>query len=150
MKQDKPIRRIVSKREYVTNIGRKVIASAFSIGLLLLSLIFVLSVGIILGSLNSIVQFDPPIAVCLAFIVLPFTSGAFYACKLGMRTLKHTRQIDTGVPLTRANAASVTVARSLVRGSQQPEQTQRDILLRAVADPQDTPVEQLLRPTQGV
>jgi len=48
MKQDKPIRRIVSKREYVTNIGRKVIASAFSIGLLLLSLIFVLSVGIIL------------------------------------------------------------------------------------------------------
>ena len=52
---------------------------------------------------------------------------------------------DAVVPLTRANTADLPAPDSLVRASSEPMQAQEAVLLRAAAEGQETPPEQLVR-----
>jgi hypothetical protein len=67
---------------------------------------------------------------------------------LGGKSMKEGKEIDTGVPLTRANAAHLPAADSLVRASSEPAQEQERVLLRAAGQGPETSPEQLLRATQ--
>ena len=66
--------------------------------------------------------------------------GAFYS-------MKRVRTIDPGTPISRISADTLPAEESLVRASAEPAQEQHSVLLRAFTDNQETPAEQLLRPT---
>ena len=58
------------------------------------------------------------------------------------------RAIDPGIPITPANIGNLPTDESLVRASQEPEQLQQSVLLRATQS-NNTPSEELLRPTEA-
>ena len=75
-------------------------------------------------------------------LMLCFWKGSKYSYK------KYTN-IDPGLPLTRANTADLPASDSLVRASSRPLQIQETVLLRAVAEGQNMPHDQLVRASAG-
>ena len=142
-------KRMVSKRRYIANIGKKIALSSFSLGFLLVA-----SVTLILTFfLVSIWRMPaghrtdfgtpeevPPLIVGSAIISL-------ICYFLAWRTLHKVSKVETGVPLTRANAADVPASDSLVRASAEPMQAQEAVLLRAATQSTEKRAEQLLRAT---
>jgi len=136
MEPDKKPARIVSKAEYVK-------VQSLRIGLVLSTLcLAILFPGY--GVLGRRQFHEHPfiafvIGLLATMIVVVYT----------IRVIPAARAIGKVIPLTRANTADLTAVDSLVRASEQPEQAQADVLLRAVTDVQQTPPEQLLRSTTG-
>jgi len=65
-----------------------------------------------------------------------------YVCKRKIKSLGEV------IPFTRANTIDLPAPETLVRASQEPVQADHSILLRAAADTNQTPVDQLLRPVE--
>ena len=152
MKKSRADRRIVSKSEYVANIGRKGIASSIGAGLLLTSLVCILIVGLFVWLIVSRVRHGPPVKLDTEFILTMslflgiIISAAVYIYRLGKREIKAARKMDVGVPFTHANTADLPATNVLVRASEKPSEEQASILLRAAAETNATPTDQLLRP----
>lgn len=70
--------------------------------------------------------------------------------KWGEESLKHFAEPQNMLPFTRANTAALPAPDSLVRASEQPQQAQESVLLRAVAQGVETPSEQLVRASAGM
>lgn len=142
-------KKIVSKREYLKATCKRLILITLGIALFLVALedrygYFALSYMLsvyprnpylkIIASSGSIVTF------CNVFIGL----GVAWA---GIRSIKKARQIDPGLPRTRANIAHLPAAESLVRASERPVLSQQSVLLRPATDTPDRHEDQLLRPS---
>ena len=133
-------KRIVSKGAY---------AAAFSmkIGWCVGAFMFLMIVSLLAA--NAFSRIDMSIGWILAFLFL------FVLCflPLGLFILAHafnkSQQVETGVPLTRHNTADLPVADSLVRASSEPLQAQEAVLLRAAAEGQQKPTDEMLRASAG-
>jgi len=147
MKKSRAASRVVSKSEYIANIGLKAACSSVGAGLLLVGLVCLLVAGLILC---LVILHSPhePIMVFMGGVIVPvLLYGAIYVYRLGSRAIKETSQMDVGVPLTRSSAADLPATSVLVRASEKPSEEQASILLRAAAETNATPTDQLLRPS---
>lgn len=82
--------------------------------------------------------------------IVTLSAGAWLFRKSALRILKQARQLDPGVPLTRANVADLPANDSLVRASQEPAQAHEGVLLRAASGETQAGQEgQLLRAAAG-
>ena len=143
MQEQKAGKRIVSRGVYASGVSKKAALSSFGIGLLVLSGLCIL-VGVLvactIGWIATNKGITGPLVLATLFVLGCLAYGAHYISRLGVRTINEAKQLDTGVPLTRANAAHIPAAGSLVRASQEPAQQQESVLLRAAAgdtQPQD-------------
>jgi len=125
-------KRIVSKAEYARIQSRRLGLILFVLSVVVLTITTYatnrgrLSPGFIVGNLP-----------CM--LLLWIVAG---------NVVKKVKALGNVVPVTRANTADLPADESLVRASQEPAQEDQSILLRAAADATQTPVEQLLRPTE--
>ena len=133
-------RRIVSKREYLQVQSLRFAFAVFRLSFLMLSICgrigFVLS-----AALFALVGGVPSCIYPLVLNTVEETNEQY-------KRIKYANSLGDVVLLIRANSAEILAAYILVRASDKPNQEHQDILLRAVVDPQDTPVEQLLRPVR--
>ena len=149
---EKP-KKIVSKREYTKAIGKRLILITLSIALFLVALddrngYFALSY------LHSVYPQNPYLDkiaysrsfgdVCIFFCNVLISLVVGWA---GIRTFKKARQIDPGLPRTRANIDHLPAAESLVRASEPPVLSPQSVLLRPATYTQERHEEQLLRPS---
>ncbi len=145
----KPRRRVVSKREYAARVGNKAGTALFALIMLFFCGVGVLlSLGVLIYALFHLQSLKVlPLAITFAGLLV----ACLYMGHLGRRTLREARQIDTGVPVTRANTGDLPAPDSLVRASQEPAQAQQAVLLRAAASTtvQDAQEEQLPRAASG-
>ena len=146
MEPKKTGRRIVSKGRYIFI---KSLAVCLSGG------IFACMVGILLLLANVaytygdgdlfVLYYGAALRTCKIFVPLLVFSA--FLLRLGSRNSWQT--VHTINPLTRANTADLPAPDSLVRASSEPMQAQEAVLLRAAAEGQETPPEQLVRPARG-
>ena len=80
---------------------------------------------------------------------LGFGGATYYSFRRAMSGITCVKQMDPGVPLTRANTADLRASDSLVRASSEPIQAQQAVLLRAAAEGMETQPEQLVRASVG-
>ena len=155
-----PGKRIVSKGAYVKAQGKKVslnLLGTVGIGLsLLMGFAAIVPVVFFIGGVCNASTFpghaDAYIgqAVVSAFGLLLLAGGILGTAKWGKTALAHAAELDTGVPLTRANTADLPAPDSLVRASQELMQAQEAVLLRAaVGETQERQEGQLLRVAAG-
>ena len=147
----KQSRRIVPKKAYARNLSQKAAVASTGVGLLAISLLaMVMAVGILVALVSAVVAHILPFELslllfaCTAFL----GSGGFFILHLGRRTIREAKEIEAGVPLTRANIGELPVRESLVRASDEPIQELQTVLLRAATSTDTTPVEQLVRAYQ--
>lgn len=142
--QHKPHRRIVSKTRFVACLASRGAHRAVGWLMFTCALVFVLIVLVILTGVVR--EGMPPIHD--AIIVVGFGLLCIReAILIGQRSLKHASLMEPLAPLTRRTAADLPEPESLVRASEEPVQAAGKVLLRAVRDTQEEPVEELLRPT---
>jgi len=73
----------------------------------------------------------------------------FITYRTGETTKEHCQELlDLKTLYTAVSTADLPASDMLVRASQEPEQAEHSILLRAATDTNQTPAEQLLRPTE--
>lgn len=143
----KPRRRIVSKREYAVRVGNKTGTALFAFIMLFFCMVGVVLTSVFLVfALFHLQSFE---TLFLALLFAALFAGSLYLGHLGRRTLREARQMDTGVPVTRANTGDLPVSDSLVRASQESTQAQQAVLLRASATTEEKREEQLLRALSG-
>lgn len=80
------------------------------------------------------------------FVLLAFASISLLA--LGLRTKRRVETAEPVRPLTRHTVNHIPAEESLVRASEEPLAGQEKILLRAAKANEETPAEQLLRPSE--
>ncbi|MCW3100601.1 MAG: hypothetical protein JWL77_6219 [Chthonomonadaceae bacterium] len=138
----KPGKRIVSKGRFVANTGKKAALATYGTAVCLLGL-----GAIVVSSVSVLPMLLHEGLLCLVGIA---TLGGccFGLIYLGGKAVKEGKEIDAGVPLTRANTAHLPASDSLVRASSEPVQEQATVLLRAAVEGNETPSEQLLWATQ--
>ena len=131
--------KIVSKRRYVANVGKKTALSAVVFGFLIVGILTGLGT---LGSLSSLlVEYDKS----TIFLIVAFASATLACHVFAWHTLSKANSFQTGIPLTRANTADLPAPDMLVRASSEPLQAQKDVLLRAAAEGQEKHEVQLVR-----
>ncbi len=133
MEPEKKPKRIVSKAEYA-----RIQSLRFGLFLSGLSLVILLLSHGVIG--RRLFPGDHIIVFAVGQIM-----AMFLARPVG-KLLKKSWALGNVVPVTRANTGDLPAIESLVRASQEPTQEQQSILLRAAADTNQTPAEQLLRP----
>jgi len=117
-------KRIVSKAAFIANTGKKAALASYGTAVCLLGL----------GAL--VVTCVEAVPVTGIFMIMGCCLGLL--C-LGGKSMKEGKEIDAGVPLTRANTAHLSAADSLVRASSEPVQEQGAVLLRAAVQGSETP-----------
>ena len=139
----KPGRRIVSKGKYAAALGNKAALSSFGVSLTLIGIMGLLCVCLITGVLLAHLAVDT--FLLLGVFIGVVGSGSSTLVYIGVHSIKEARQIDPGLPLTRANTAHLPAPDSLVRASQEPPREQQAVLVRPAPPTQHTPREQLVR-----
>jgi len=143
-------KRIVSKRQYAAGVGKVTALTSLTIALLLAGGIAGrVALSLLRDMHNSTGIFEDDWGMGQPLILL-IGVGCLLFLSLGAYTMKYTRKIDIGVPLSRANTSDLPADESLVRASQEPMQEQQSILLRAATEVQQTPPEQLLRASADI
>ncbi len=156
MQEPKASKRIVSRGEYVKAQGKRISLGLSGFGLFVISGVCVLT--LLLSGVLSLVlwafdlrtgetHMDGGLVSLLIAVLSLFVSC--WMVRFTRATLRHAANIDTGVPLTRANTADLPATDSLVRASEESAQAQEGVLLRAATPTQERHEEQLLRPTPG-
>lgn len=148
MQENRPKKRVVSKKAYAKNMGRKASTASAGIMLFVISLVAgLMSIGILIETTSDVLahRFHLWLSLLMFVITSVLGSGAIFLIRLGRRTVKEAKEIDTGVPLTLGNIGNLPVRESLVRASDTPVQEQKAVLLRAVTSANTTPAEQLVR-----
>lgn len=138
-------RRVVTKKAYARKLGAKTTIALTGVFIFACGII-----GVILSFLVACVALTYLSAETLLMltIFLGLGAGSVYLLYIGRRTVKEAGEINTGIPLTRANIGDLPVRESLVRASSEPVQEQQDVLLRAATNTDKTPAEQLVRAYQ--
>ncbi len=157
MQEPKPGKRIVSKGAYAAAEGERVGTGIFGCGMLVLAAFFAwITVSGVVGLAMTIVAFltrpDGLVVVEGLTFLTVFLAGAvatYVLWKGGIARMERSEKMDSGIPLTRANVADLPAPETLVRASSEPPQAQEAILLRAALEGQETPPEQLVRPSVG-
>ena len=137
-------KRIVSKGRFALNTGKMLALTWLGIGIIGVGIVALLYC--ILTSQLLMANTKHLTGMCM----LLFTAAMLIICPLmliyyGVDAVKTAKQIDIGVPFTRANTADLPAPDSLVRASQEPAQAREDVLLRASTETHDKHEEQLLR-----
>lgn len=148
IQENRPRKRVVSKKAYARNMGRKASTASAGIVLFVISLVAgLMSIGILTEMTSDVLAHRLPLRLSLLMFVITglLGSGAIFLIRLGRRAVREAREIDAGVPLTRGNIGNLPVRESLVRASNQPVQEQKTVLLRAATSANTTPAEQLVR-----
>ena len=137
-------KRIVSKGEYVRQIVLKTI-------LLFLGATASIIIFVCLKNLLRLWLTRPEdIPISIGVVVVGAVAILLMGYGVTMLTvIKGVRRINVDVPLTRANTANLPAPDSLVRAGSEPMQAQEAVLLRAVAEGQETLPEQLVRAVNG-
>jgi hypothetical protein len=138
-------KRIVSKGKYLVNTGKKATLSSFGAVVFLLGIVS----AVIICFKVVPVFWSSPNAITGLLLVLILGGGSSALIYLGRKAVKEGKELDTGVPFTRANTADLPPADSLVRASDEPVQEQKTILLRAATHGQETRPEELVRAAVG-
>ena len=142
--EPKTEKRIVSKGEYARLRGQQEVFRWGSVAMAVVVAVLVLcTVGFI------IVAASTGAALCYALALLCF-AAAWLTKRIAEAIMDKALLKLNAVPLTRANAADLPAPDSLVRASLEPLQAQEGVLLRAAAQGQATPQEQLVRASVGV
>ncbi len=161
MEQKTTRRRIVGKREYIKIHSRRggLNMSILFFGVLLvypaiITLCLLIALVFIFANLFIPIEgFAVNFGGFLLVAALALASGSLTVIiyRLLIASIKKTKaaELEKIVLLTRANAAEIPVADSLVRASDKPAEQQQAVLLRAVTETQETPPEQLLRPVHS-
>ena len=147
----KPPRRIVSKKAYVRNLYRKASAASTGMGLLAISLLaLVMAIFLLVAMVSSIVAHIVPLWLSLLLLACTglLGGGGIFILHLGRRAIREAKQMQAGVPLTRANIGDLPVPESLVRASSEPVQSLQAVLLRAATGTDTTSSEHLVRAYQ--
>ena len=132
-----PNKRLVSKRDYVSTMTKKVLLGTAGLFSIMIGLLLFASICRLLAH----GRIDNRIALlAIAFCAWSSITGYF-----GMRLLQAAEKVEPGVPLTQANTADLSAPESLVRASQEPVHAQEAVLLRAAVEGQEQHEEQLLR-----
>ena len=137
---------LVTRGEYIANLGGKTIASSIGIGLVLISglcalLVCIIGWLVITGGFRS----DRGMIPFTLMILILLTWGAGYIFGISQRALRAARDIDTGIPLTHHNTEQLPAEEILVRATTEPLQALESVLLRPAVEGDETPKEQLLR-----
>ncbi len=143
--EPKPGKRIVSKGAYMKASAGKVFTIVLFIGMGCYCALSTLRMFQKLLSKSDGVMLLPILAICLIM-----TGGLCFVIFSIIRGLVFIKQVDIGIPLTRANTADLPAPETLVRASSEPSQAQEAVLLRAAAEGQETPPEQLVRASVGM
>ena len=144
IQQQKPGKQIVSKRDFAAKIAKKVALSSSGVSLYLLGLLGAAFFIVTLCLTRFLCSSPFDYAVIVGFLLI--SAGVFY---VGRRMLSKGIRVETGIPITRANTADLTVPEILVRASQEPLSVQKAVLLRAAAATEEQHEEQLLRASAG-
>lgn len=150
MKQE-PGKRIVSKGEYV---GKCIERSAETLvgSVFLLIAFFSIVVAVCVGSyllFILILMNDSPNNLFAWVFGMGMASILGYGSYvIGSRAIKRADHIEPGLPFTRANTTNLPAPDSLVRASQEPQQVQQSVLLRAARETKEKQ-EELLRASAG-
>ena len=147
MELKKTSKRIVSKSEYVSRLSKKTGLASFGRALYLLCLIS----AAVMCLLLFVLLIEPPGDTRenhLLLFTIVLTGALSLLCGyLGWQTIGNATQMDIGIPLTHATTTDLLAKDSPVRASEEPTPEQQAILLRAAALGQETPAEELVRPT---
>ena len=147
---EQPQKRLVTRRRYIVLLGKRftlysLAALGLSVGvggLLFLFRAFLIGLEAIpLPANTDLFEGYTPLLMMLS-IVLPGVLF-WFSKKLFVKA----KSIEPVSPITDHNAHLLPQQETLVRGSEEPPVAQSDILLRAATSGQETPPEQLLRPT---
>ena len=150
--EPKTSKRIVSKSAYVFRRLLRVIGKGAGI---------VVQVGAVIWVFVAPFQFfehvdalrhysnATPFFVAVMLMAVTVGVGMMMIRIVGTKVVQHSDKIDAGVPLTRANTASLPDLDSLVRASSEPEQEQQAVLLRAASEGVERHEEQLVRAVEG-
>jgi hypothetical protein len=141
-------KRIVSKGRYAALLGRKIGFSTFGLALLFFCLLSALTMVFALVVLRTELN-NRADKILFPIVTSLLGVGALYLGHLGRRTIREAKQIETGVPLTRANTADLPAPDSLVRASAEPMQEPQAVLLRAATESVERHEEQLVRASAG-
>lgn len=148
-------RRIMSKGEYAKAKGKRAGLGITGYCSLLLALV---CLGLTISYLCELLFALPGLGMDrkdgqffyhITLLILISGAATFLFGKLGIIGFRQAGEVKTGVPLTRHTAAHLPAPDSLVRASEQPLQAQEAVLLRAAAQGQETPPEQLVRASVG-
>ncbi len=142
--EPKTSKRIVSKGVYAALMSKK--ASLWSMGAVF-NLIAVLMIGVLTSIIFVRHSALAPFVKWALFLMA--VSFSFVFREIGRKTIIAAKQIQTGAPLTRANAADLPAPDSLVRASSEPVQAQQTVLLRAAEAGEERHEEQLVRASVG-
>ena len=150
MSQSEPAKKIVSKREYVQIQSQR--TGKMLSGMVLLaagvgSAVFTLCLGGFALTLSDGEGYRGPgpfVILCAAVLsgVMTYGFGT-----LGTTQIKEAEQMKQVVPLTKANASSLSAQESFVRASTEPLIAPETTLLRAATDNSTTLPEQMVRPS---
>ena len=146
-------KRIVSKRAYVKAQGKRSVLAVGAIVLWVATIVGIWLIGLFLfQAISGVSRSDSMVIAFMPyFVIIIFVTGTVtLLLALSAKSVTKTaRAIDPGVPLTRANTADMPAPDTLVRASTEPLQAQQSVLLRAAAEGQETPPEQLVRASMG-
>ncbi len=150
MEPDKPVRRIVSKREYV-----KLQSIRFGLNLSSLSfLMFAVSCGLATLCLGAMLALTIDKLFTgyftyysiLVSVTLLIGGATFLFFRLFGITGNKAKAVEKVALVSRANSGHLPAVESLVRASEMPVAEQQFVLLRPSAEQDKVPVDQLLRP----
>ena len=146
-------KRIVSKGQYVASWGSRLSLAAWGNFLYAIAIFCALvSTGRLIALITSLYEASRgkwaagDIALELTGFVIFGMVFHFFRTQ-GQRAMKKAKNLDAGVPLTRANTASLPAGESLVRASEEPLHEQQAVLLRP-AENQAAPAENLVTPAR--
>lgn len=140
-------KRIVSKGEYVANTGKKAALASYGTTVFLTGIAAsAITLFLIMRLLWNLRAVESTSGITLIVLLTGITGSASYALFCyGKKALKEGKDLDAGIPLTRANTGDLPAVDSLVRASQEPIEGQENFLLRAAQHGQGTPSEQMVR-----
>jgi hypothetical protein len=138
-------RRIVSKRAYAKRQVMRMWIGFIAVSVLLGALIPAVYLAYCFFRMGMSPENTKYLLLSLAML-LPIVGIGSRQAIMGLRAAK---QIDPGVPLTRANTADLPAPDTLVRASEEPRQDEQSVLLRAATATAERHEEQLVRASAG-
>lgn len=148
-------RQIVSKGTYIQGqakrMGIRICGALVFLCSLLLATFGIVPLILIIGNIANMSAVPDhkrqySVLAGLSLLVLTLLATVYVLARWGRNMVRRGIKIDPGVPLTRANTAALPARQTLVRASDEPEQAQKAVLLRAATQEQETLPEQLVRP----
>jgi hypothetical protein len=150
MTEPKPQKkRVVSKSEYAAHLARK---TTFKTGSTMMSVGggIIVTLALVGYWVTLPILRDQPSWLTILFLLawpLICIAGVMWCIREGAALNKQAEEVEPLLPPTRHNIEQLPAEETLVRASTEPIHEQEKVLLRAATGAEETPPEQLLRPT---